>query len=458
MGLYMIVSFITLGGSLYFILEKIFPGSDPIVKLSEFLVYWVLYEMVLRYFMQKLPVMNIKPLLPLPISKSKITNYVLVKSALSFFNFLPLFAFVPFVVVLLINDYPMGNALGWFSGIVFIILLINYINFIINKSDKVFVVIVTLIAGMIALEYFDILAITQYGGKLFYALFKQPLYALVPLLLALAAYRINFKHLYGRLFLDASLQKKTQEAKTSDLTWTSRFGDIAPFLQLDLKLIWRNKRPKMQAIISFAFILYGLFIYSSGMHEETQFMLALVGILITGIFMINFGQFIPAWDSAYYSMMMAQNIPLRKYLDSKAGLMTVSIVFMFVISIPYVYFGWEVLAVNAACALYNVGVNIPVILFFGSMNKKRINLEKSSFSNMQGMGAAQWLVGIPLMAVPMLIFVMLQLLISLGVAIIALSIMGIVGLVFRKKLMTSITNLYRTKKYAMVHGFKEQSS
>jgi hypothetical protein len=34
------------------------------------MIYWLLIELVLRYFMQKLPVMNVKPLLMLPIKKS----------------------------------------------------------------------------------------------------------------------------------------------------------------------------------------------------------------------------------------------------------------------------------------------------------------------------------------------------------------------------------------------------
>ena len=53
--------------------------------------------------------------------------------------------------------------------------------------------------------------------------------------------------------MDASLKQKTEEAKTQDLTWTNRFGDIAPFLQLDLKLIWRNKRPRMTVFLSLLF-------------------------------------------------------------------------------------------------------------------------------------------------------------------------------------------------------------
>ncbi|WP_373075212.1 DUF5687 family protein, partial [Zeaxanthinibacter enoshimensis] len=54
-ALYMLVSFLGLGVALYFILEKQFPGSDPLLILSEYLVYWVLAELFMRYMLQKLP-------------------------------------------------------------------------------------------------------------------------------------------------------------------------------------------------------------------------------------------------------------------------------------------------------------------------------------------------------------------------------------------------------------------
>lgn len=223
-------------------------------------------------------------------------------------------------------------------------------------------------------------------------------------------------------------------------------------------MIWRNKRTKTQVFLSVAMVFYGLVFYTMDDFGATSPMMVFVGIFITGIFLTNFGQFIPAWDSAYYSMMMSQNIPLRKYLESKAGLISVSVVVMFLLSIPYVYFGWQALAINFSCALYNLGVNIPLILLFGSMNKKRIDLDKSAFANMQGAGAAQFLVMIPLLGAPMIIFLVLKFLVSFEVALIALSVIGIIGFAFKNSLLNWITEIYRRKKYGMIAGFKEKNS
>lgn len=457
-GIYMLVSLAGLGAFLYMILEKAFPDVDPVVKVSEYMIYWLLIELVLRYFMQKLPVMNVKPLLMLPIKKSTITHYMLGSSVFSVYNFLSLFLFIPFCIVLLVNGYPSLNVLAWLLSIVGLVLTANYVNFIINKSDKILVMLGLLIVGLYGVEYFEIFRLTEHVGKLFYTLYQYPLLALIPIALMIGSYYVNYKFLRNRIFLDQSLKKKTKTVETSDLGWTKKFGDIAPFLQLDLKLIWRNKRTKTQVFLSVAMIFYGLVFYMMDDFGVTSPMMVFVGLFITGIFLSNFGQFIPAWDSAYYSMMMSQNIPLRKYLESKAGLISVSVVFMFLLSIPYVYFGWEALAINFSCALYNLGVNIPLILLAGSMNKKRIDLDKSAFANMQGTGAIQFLIVLPLFGFPMILFSLLYYLISFEVAVLVLSVLGIVGFAFKRPLLDWITEIYRSKKYGMIAGFKEKNS
>ncbi|WP_072989701.1 DUF5687 family protein [Pseudozobellia thermophila] len=457
-AVYMLVSLALLGASLFFLLQKTVPETDPLLVVNRFLLYWILAELFLRYFMQKLPVMDIRPFLILPVKKSSIAHYVLARSTVSIYNLLSLFFLVPFCTVLVMNGYPAPNVLFWFLGVVGITLSINYINFIINKSDKALIGVITVLLACYALDRFDVWPVTEYVGRLFYSLYENPFWVLLPLAVAALTYYINYAFLRNRIFLDAALRKNTRQVIAYDMEWTRRLGRIAPFLQLDLKLIWRNKRTKTQVFISLAMILYGLVFYTMEDFGPTSTMLVFVGIFMTGIFLMNFGQFIPAWDSEYYSMMMSQNIPLRTYLESKAVLIYVSIGAMFLLSIPYVYFGWEALAINFSCALYNLGVNVPIILFFGSMNKKRIDLTKSAIGNMQGAGAAQFLVGIPLFVVPLVIYFLVSFLVSFEMALILLSLIGTVGFALRKALLDKITKAYQRKKYGMVAGFKEKNS
>lgn len=111
LALYFILIFLALGISLFPILDEQFPDSDPLILLNGFLFYWFLADLLMRFFLQKLPVMNIKPLLVLPIKRSKILHYVLGKSAVSFFNFLPLFAVIPFGIMLMLEEYGTTTAM-----------------------------------------------------------------------------------------------------------------------------------------------------------------------------------------------------------------------------------------------------------------------------------------------------------------------------------------------------------
>lgn len=457
MGIYLLASLTALSGSLYFILRKLVPDQNPMWVLSQYLVYWLLAELLIRYFLQKLPVLDIRPLLINNIPKSNIVHYILGRSAFSGFNLLVVVSFLPFCLVLLVKGYPVLNLLVWFLAMLLLGLCINYINFLINKSDKALFYIGGSLLVLYGLDYFGLLRVKEIFGPVFHGLYAHPATFFIPLGLLALIYFINYNRLKEMLYLDDILKVRSKTAETSDLAWTKRFGDMAPFLQLDLKLIWRNKRTKSQVFISLLFVFYGLFFYTQELYANMAFMHVFLGIFMTGIFLSNFGQFIPAWDSAYYSMMMSQNIPLRKYLESKALLITVSVVIMFFLTIPYVYFGWKVLATNVACAVYNLGVNIPIILYFGSFNKKRIELDQSPFGNMQGTSATQFLIMMPVLIVPIILFSGLNYLVSFETAVAVLVVLGLIGMVFKNRFLDIITTQYARKKYGMIAGFKQKN-
>lgn len=115
--LYFIVVFLSIGIGGYFILKKTYPDQDPLHIVNSMLIFAILGDLIFRYLMQKLPVMNIKPLLILPIKKDKLVHYVLGKSAFSGFNFLSLFFYIPFAIVLIGQDYNVAGVLGWLFAI-----------------------------------------------------------------------------------------------------------------------------------------------------------------------------------------------------------------------------------------------------------------------------------------------------------------------------------------------------
>jgi len=461
LALYFILMFLGLGFGLYPILKEKFPNTDPLTMVNSFLFYWFLADLMLRFFLQKLPVMQIKPLLTLPIKRSSILHYILSKSVISFFNFLPLFTVIPFGIILLSKDYNVATTTTWMLLMFVFTLIINFLNFIIEsksaETELSFLPIIIITSSLYGLNYFEFISFSSLVSKMINAITANPILISIPIAFLAVLYYLNYTILKKNLYIDFSLKVKTQVAASTDMSWTRRFGDIAPFLQLDLKLIWRNKRTRSTLFIMVLALFYGLIFYPNPTYKDMTPMFVFVGVFVTGIFMINFGQFIPAWDSSYYKLLMSQNIKYKDYLKSKYLLMIISAIILFVLSIPYVYFGWKILLIHFATMIYNIGVNSHVLLYGGSFNRKKINLSQRAAFNYQGTGAVQWIIGFPLLAFPILIFYLPYNFINFEAGIATLIILGGLGILFHQKLMNFISKKYLKSKYEMINAFEQEN-
>ena len=457
LALYFIVAFLAIGVGGYFILKKQFPEQDPLQIVNSYLLYALLGDLIFRYLMQKLPVMNIKPMLILPIKKSKLVHYVLAKSSISFFNILGLFFYIPFAVVLMIEGYAISGALGWLFAITLMIQSTNFLNFLINKNTIALGVISVVLASLIGLQNFGIYDVTALGGQVFDAIYTNPIYSLIGVVVLAVLYNLNFKQLKNLVYLDEAVSQKVAAVKSADLSFANKLGDVAPFIKNDIRLIWRNKRTKTVFLMSFLFLFYGLIFFTQETYKEIPAMLMFASLFITGGFALNYGQFIPAWDSAHYKMLMSQSFKYRKFLESKWILMVVMTSFLYVLSFPYLYFGVDIFLMITAGAIFNIGFNSLFLLFAGSFNRKKIDLNKSGFGNTQGTSATQFLIILPLMVLPMLLFWLFNEFVGANSGYIVVAAIGVISLLCKKYAMNFIEKKYIENKYVMINAFGKEA-
>lgn len=461
LALYFISIFLLAGIGLYPIIDQYMPGEEPLLVVNRYVLLWLLAELSLRFFLQSLPVLQIKPLLTLPVKKRRVVNFVLFKSVFSFFNLLPLLIIIPFGIFNLYkSSFSEISIFAWMFAMTGLTLSVNYANFIIKKrfTDdlKGLLPLVIVVIILAILDYSNLFEISLLAAQAMDRVLYYPLLSIIPALLFASLYFWNRTRLENKFYLDADLQEKQKSADPNEFLWTKKFGAIAPYVQQDLKMIWRNKRPKTAVYMSFLLLGYGLMFYPNDSYYDNPAFFIFVGVFMTGIFMINFGQFIPSWDAGYYPLIMSQNIPLKEYLTAKAALISLSVIALTILATPYLYFGWKIFMLNIVCAIYNIGVNIPMLLYAGSFNRKRIDLDKSPFMNYQGMGAAQWLVGLPLLIFPVFIFWIFNRFFSFEAAIAVILGLGMLGIILRNQIIEFIAVLYKRNKYAMVEGFKQQ--
>ena len=190
-GLYFMVIFLFMGIGIYPILKEMYPDQDPFIIVTGFLFYWMIADLVMRFFFQKLPVMSVKPMLTIPIKRRKIVNYVLGKSVFSFFNFLPLFAIIPFGIILIFKEnYDSITIIFWMLTVFLIAFITNFLNFIVesitSKTELSFLPIIALAGSLFALNYFNIISFSSLLSKGVLSITENPVLILIPILILVA--------------------------------------------------------------------------------------------------------------------------------------------------------------------------------------------------------------------------------------------------------------------------------
>jgi hypothetical protein len=93
-------------------------------------------------------------------------------------------------------------------------------------------------------------------------------------------------------------------------------------------------------------------------------------------------------------------------------------------------------------------------MFWAMLSKKRMDLTASIFST-QGKGSTNFMTIIPVLIVPVVIFLLTENLLQRGMGLYVLGGMGIVGLLLTRPLLGYVAAAFHRKKYTMREGFRE---
>ena len=135
-------------------------------------------------------------------------------------------------------------------------------------------------------------------------------------------------------------------------------------------------------------------------------------------------------------------------------LVTVVSVTCYFITLPYAFMYPKIIYINLAMLLYNLGINIPVMFFIGLYSKKRLDLNQSSVMNYQGVGASQWLAGLPMMVVPVGLFYLCKLAFGPIGGYVTLGTLGFIGILFHSVIIDFFSKQYRKQKHQLIRNYK----
>lgn len=431
-------------------------GLDPLQGFFKYAIYLWMGDLIVRYFFQKMPTTLIKPLLIQNVKKKTIVSYCLTKASLSFFNIVNVLMGVALAIKLASLNTPIVINLFFTLSFTIFLLANCFLVQLLNHVSKFALPFLIVFAGLLALDFYKYVEVTAYTKYFYEGLYNYPI-----LLLVLIAYLVGlviwcYKFYRSNLSLDSAIVVKKETYKYYDLNFLNRFGTLAPFLKLDIKLLTRNKRTRTVLMMSGMFLLYGLLFFTMDMYKDNTFFAILAAIMITGGFMMLFGQYVPSWDSSYYPLMMTQNVPYRTYLESKWLIMVLGTVVSIILASFYLFFGLKTYLIIVAVGCYNIGWNCYLSLITGAFVRSKIDLtsNKNAFGDSKAFSIQTVLLSIPTLAIPMVLYLILNSILDFNYAILSFVVIGLIGILLKPFMFNLIENLYKSQKYKTIKAYK----
>lgn len=456
--LYFLVLAIGAGVAMRPILLQVFPLQDAIISFNGIILYYFAFDFIWRMQLQELPTLSIVPYLHLPITRKTIIRFLNVKALFSAFNLIPLLLFLPFCIMHIAPAKGILVMLMYILAVISLSLLNNYLILYLKRksiTNALYTVGGLIVIGVLAaLEYYKIISITALSNRIFGIVSAYPASGLLFIVPALGIFLMNSAYLRHNLYVE-ELSKKQKKKGSTDYPFLNRFGRVGELAALEIKLILRHKRPRNAVMMGFFFLCYGFIFY----REEYLAKDAFLQMLFAAIFMIGFttmvyGQSVFAWQSSHFDGLLVSRIDLRDYLKGKMLLFTLTATISLLLTSFYGFLSPKLLLLHLAMYFYIVGFATVLVLYIGSYNYKRMDLNSSASFNYQGVGATQWLLMIPFMAVPYLIYWpfhhMHQPYLGLG----AIGLFGLIMLLSRNFWLSLILKQFEKQRYKIAEGFR----
>lgn len=455
--LYMLALLLLFGIMTPYLLEELFDVA--VVKaFNGLLLYTAGAGLLLRFLMQRLPLLDIKRYLHLPIKRGGLLHFVLFKTYSSFFNLFPIAFILPFFFTTVFPEFSVLASFSWLIALLSIVLLNNLLAFYLKKEFARKPWFITsfgaLLLGIFLLDYYGPLDLMSLSRQLFATFMSIPLLGLLPLGIVGTGHALVHRWMSQFLVMDGALGQKVEKVKEASDFGLKRLGSVGRMAALELDMIRRNKKPRTFALVAFFFLLYGLIFYPNPVYEDSYSMMIFVGVLTTGIFMTNFGQLHFAWDSGHFDKILTTRVRLRDYIISKYVLMVASAVIMFLLSLPYGYFGGVVIFVNFSAMLFNIGFGSMVLLFLAMYNRKGMNLSKSNMFNYEGVQMSQFLLIPFILGLPFLLYFGFATFGYPMMGIGAIGIFGFLSLFCHPFLFPVLERMLKERKHLIAEGFR----
>ena len=233
------VNLLSLGFFLERVLAKLDPGIDPLEIVNSVLLYYILLDLLLRLWFQRIPGQIVRPYLVLPVRRTTLIHLLMSKSLFSLFNFLPLLLFVPVALRVVAPAQGADVAASWTAFLVMVLLVNGMVTLYVKKRELVSpwtgAMVLAMLAMVAVLDYIDLFSLRETSASLFGVVVEEPWCVVIPFLVFGAIYWANYRLLLKHLTIE---NPPRAERSPEDVL---RSGGLSNWARPAASLLWSSR-------------------------------------------------------------------------------------------------------------------------------------------------------------------------------------------------------------------------
>lgn len=426
------------------------------------LIFILALDFLLRLPFLKTPTQEVKPYLLLPIKRSRLIDFLLLRSGLNSFNLLWLFLFVPFAIITVTKFNGIGGVLTYCIGIWLLIVFNNYWYLLCRTlmDERIWWVLLPIVIyGGIAAALFipDNSPLFSFFIDLGEGFITGNILTFICVLVAITLMWFINRSIMQKLVYNElnKTEDTTVQVKTvSEYKFLDRYGEIGEYIRLELKLLLRNKVCKKSLysvtaiVLIFSLTISFSDIYDGGMRD----FFVLYNYIIFGILFLSP---LMSYEGNYIDGLMSRKESIYSLLRAKYLLYSIALIIPFVLMIPGMVTGRVSVLGCIAWIVFVPGAVYFCLFQLAVYNNKTLDLN-AKMTGRQNVGTGlQNLISGAAFGVPLLLFFLLNATVGKEVTPWILLVIGILFIATSRWWLRNVYHRFMKRRYKNMEGFHD---
>ena len=448
------------GFLLFDILTKFGMYTTEIESFNYVLLYLLLFDFLLKYLWKQSGSMQIVPYLTMPVKRTTLFNFLLVKEFSNVWNLYFFFMLIPFVFTAIPVYYGYTGVLLYILFFYLLCvgnsLLVNISNIQLNRSGWYLFLPIIIAAAIAGVTFIPCVNIEDSIVNICtFILNGNIIVWMIAALIFAALWAVNLTMMNKEVY--RAMQGKSSSVTGSSLSvpFLDKLGKVGTFINLEIKMIMRSKRLKGQMYFAPIFIVLFIFMIDKPHFQSNTFNFLLFTILAISWFGLIMSQYIFTSESSFFDGMMSRNLSMFDILKSKYIFYVSYSVLMLFILMVFVFLGKFDFLYLISSFFYCIGFLYFLMFQNAVYNKSFFDHSESGAFNWKGTSGNMIMVTMIGMFAPVVLVIIINVIFNMIVANYFMLITGFIFTATSKYWLTWTYNRFLKRKYKNMEGFRQ---